>query len=168
MHVTLLERGSPSFAPEAAPERSAGAGSGAGREVPSAPPASSVDPEVLAHARRRQFSERYKLKIVREADACAAPGEVGAMLRREGLYSSHLAAWRKQVREGALRELRGKKRGPARKEDRASAKRIAQLERENTRLRRRLKDAETIIEFQKKVSEVLGMPLRETERGEDA
>jgi transposase-like protein len=166
MHVTPLESGSQSSAPEAAPERSAGAGSGAEREVPSVPQGSSVDPEVLAHARRRQFSERYKLKIVREADACGQPGEVGAMLRREGLYSSHLAAWRKQVREGALRELRGKKRGPARNGDRASAKRIVQLERENTRLRRRLKDAETIIEFQKKVSEVLEMPLRETEHGE--
>jgi len=113
-------------------------------------PPGRPDPEVPPVARRRQFSAEYKLRIVQEADVCREAGEVGALLRREGLYSSHLVAWRKLYRAGALGGLRPKKRGPAPKVDQRQARRIAELEREVGRLTKRLRQAETIIDFQKK------------------
>lgn len=118
------------------------------------------DPQVPEKAQRRRFSAEYKLKILEEADACRdKPGEVGKLLRREGLYSSHLVDWRKQRRTGALQAL-SKRRG--RKPRRTTeARRIAELEHRNARLRRKLKQAETIIEVQKKLSQVLE-PERET------
>jgi len=106
------------------------------------------DPEVPEKAKRRRFSAQYKLRILREAEACSEPGEVGALLRREGLYSSHLASWRQQREEGALAAL-SKKRGRKPKRPSAEARRVAELERENERLRRQLQKAETIIEVQK-------------------
>ena len=121
------------------------------------------DPEVVEKPKRRRFSAEYRLRIVREADACKAPGEVGALLRREGLYSSLLSAWRRQRDEGALANLRSKKRGPKPK---AVDPRVKRLERENVRLRRRLEQAETIIEIQKKVAGILGIPLRTSELDE--
>lgn len=118
----------------------------------------SPDPEVPERAHRRRFTAEYKAGIVREADRCREPGEIGALLRREGLYSSQLVQWRKQSREGAYRALRDDHRGRKRKR--------SPLEEENERLRnqvarleRRLDQAETIIEFQKKISEMLGIPL---------
>lgn len=119
-------------------------------EGPSAP-----DPEVSAKSGRRRFSAEYKLRIVQEAEACTQPGELGALLRREGLYSSHLAAWRRDYQEGALGALR-KKRGPKPQMDAKSRKRLEQLERENNRLKKELKQAETIIAFQKKFAEMFG------------
>ena len=113
--------------------------------------------------KRRRFSAEYQLRIVREADACKAPGEVGALLRREGLYSSLLSAWRRQRDAGALASLRSKKRGPKRK---AVDPRVSRLERENARLRQQLEQAETIIEIQKKVAGILGIPLRTSELDE--
>ena len=121
------------------------------------------DPEVLAKPKRRRFSAEYQLRIVREADACKAPGEVGALLRREGLYSSLLSAWRRQCDAGALASLRSKKRGPKAK---AVDPRMKRLEREVTQLRRQLEQAETIIEIQKKVAGILGIPLRTSELDE--
>ena len=121
------------------------------------------DPEVLEKPKRRRFSAEYRLRIVREADACKEPGEIGALLRREGLYSSLLTAWRRQRDEGALEGLRSKKRGPKAK---AVNPRLKQLEREIARLKRQLEQAETIIEIQKKVAGILGIPLRSSERGE--
>src|SRR5712692_6938586 len=106
------------------------------------------DPEVLEKAKRRRFSVEYKLRVLREADACKAPGAIGALLRREGLYSSHLAVWRRQRETGALAGMRAKKRGP---KGRGEDPRLKQQEREIVRLRRRLQQAETIIEIQKKV-----------------
>lgn len=126
----------------------------------------SPDPEVSMRARRRRFTAEYKLRIVRAADAARDPGEIGALLRREGLYSSHLAAWRKQYRDGALRGLAAKKRGPARARPSAEALRVQQLERENARLKQRLDVAETIIAFQKKASEILGIELQQPPSGE--
>jgi len=119
----------------------------------------SPDPEVSMRAKRRRFTAEYKLGIVRAAEAARDPGEVGALLRREGLYSSHLAGWRKQYRAGALRGLAAKKRGPPRQRASAEALRAQELEREVARLKRRLDVAETIIAFQKKASEILGIDL---------
>ena len=115
------------------------------------------DPEVPAKATRRRFNAEYKIRIVREAEKCKGPGEVGALLRREGLYSSHLSTWRQQRDGGALRDLSSRKRG--RNGRSASEKRVVELERENARLRKKLEQAETIITVQKKVSELLGIPL---------
>ena len=123
-----------------------------------------VHTEVLDRATRRRFSASYKLRIVQEAERCAESGELGSLLRREGLYSSHLTAWRRQYREGALSGLDGKR---GRKVKRSSEeRRIAELERENARLRRHLKRAETIIEVQKKASEILGIPLEDPDPNE--
>ncbi len=115
------------------------------------------DPEVVAKAKRRRFSAEYRLEILRQADACKAPGELGALLRREGLYSSLLSTWRRQREQGALAALRGRKRGPKPK---AADPRVKELEKQNARLQRKLKQAEMIIEVQKKVHEILGIPLR--------
>jgi|SRR5581483_2643018 len=113
------------------------------------------DPEVTLKAKRRTFSAEYKLRILNAAGACRTPGERGALLRREGLYSSHLTHWRRELRDGALNGLKPKKRGP--KSD-PLALENAQLKREIVRLQAKLERAETIIEVQKKLSEVLGLP----------
>jgi transposase len=110
------------------------------------------DPEVLPRAQRRIFSAEYKLQILREADQCTATGEIGALLRREGLYSSHLTAWRRQRESGALAGLSPRKRG--RKKDEQAAE-MAALRRENERLRQRLAQAELIIAAQKKLAQAL-------------
>jgi transposase len=123
------------------------------------PPSSVPDSEVRERAARRRFTAEYKLRIVREADACTGAGELGALLRREGLYSSHLATWRRQRDAGALSALSPKTRGRPAPAASPLARRVAELEREKVRLERRLKQAETIIEVQKKISEVLGISL---------
>jgi len=125
------------------------------------PPAPVIvaDPEVPEKARRRQFSAQYKLRVVEEADRCSEPGEIGALLRREGLYSSHLSVWRRQREEGSLDRLRPQKRGRKTKPVNPLAKKLAELERENEKLRQRLQQAETIIDVQKKVSQILGTRL---------
>ncbi len=140
---------------EGGPERSAGSPS-RGAEP---------DSEVPERARRRQFTAEYKERIVLEADGAREPGEVGALLRREGLYSSHLTAWRKQMREHGMQGLAGKKRGPAPK-PKPSAREL-QLEREKKKLEKKLAKAELIIEFQKKVHGLLGIPLKSHELDED-
>jgi transposase-like protein len=114
------------------------------------------DPEVPEKAKRRQFGPEYKLRVLREADACRGEGEIGALLRREGLYSSHLTTWRRQRETGALAGMRARKRGP---KGRGEDPRLKQQEREIARLQRRLKQAETIIDIQKKVAGILGIPL---------
>src|SRR5262245_27949174 len=131
-------------------------GVSAGGEMP--------DPEVPAKAKRRQFSAEYRLRLVKEADACKGPGEIGALLRREGLYSSHLVTWRRQRELGALAGMKARKRGP---KGRAEDPRLKQQEREIARLQRRLKQAETIIDIQKKVASILGIPLNAPELDED-
>lgn len=107
--------------------------------------------------RRRTFTVAYKLRILREAEACKRSGEVGALLRREGLYSSHLAKWRRDREQGALKALTPRKRGP--KGPSPEARRVAELERENHRLREELRRAQLINDAQKKLSELLGIPL---------
>ena len=119
------------------------------------------DPEVLLKAERRRFSAEYKRRILQEADACTQPGEVGALLRREGLYSSHLTTWRQQRRRGERQGLTPAKRG--RKADPQAAE-ITRLQRENERLKAQLARAELIVDVQKKLSQMLGLP--ETPSGE--
>lgn len=117
------------------------------------------DPEVPAKAVRRQYSADYKLRILREADACTRPGEVGSLLRREGLYSSLLSTWRQQRDRGELEGLAARKRGRKAKERNPLTAKVAQLEKEKRRLEDRLKRAEKLIELQKKVSEILEIQL---------
>ena len=114
--------------------------------------------EVTAKATRRRFTVEYKRKIVREADACKTPGAVGALLRREGLYSSHLTTWRAARERG---ELAGapKKRGPARGVVDPRDKKLAAQERELTRWKTRAERAEALVELQKQVAALLGTPL---------
>ncbi len=119
------------------------------------------EPEVLDRAKRRQFSATYKLRIVQEADRCAERGQVGALLRREGLYSSQLSEWRQQRAKGQLDALSSQQRG--RKAQHPSEVEVARLQRENERLRARLEQAELIIDVQKKLSQLLGLTPDETE-----
>ena len=146
-------------------ERSGGPTPEGTREVPPCQVPLPPDPEVLEKALRRQYPAEYKLRVVREADACTQPGELGALLRREGLYSSHLSAWRQLRDSGALSALSSKLRGPKAKENNPLARRLAELEAENQKLKKRLQEAQVIIEFQKKVSDVLGIPLSSPENG---
>ena len=141
------------------PERNGGRPSTAGAPAPSSP-REIPDPEVQAKACRRRFTAEYKLRIVGEADASTEHGHIGALLRREGLYGSHLVAWRKQRDQGALQAMASRKRGPKAKRDTAETKRIEELQREIRRLQRKLSKAEAIIDFQKKVHELLGIPMR--------
>lgn len=121
--------------------------------------------EVMAKAKRRRFTAQEKLRILKEADACTKPGEQGALLRREGLYSSHLVEWRRARERGELEALTPKKRG-------RKALAVNPMEKENTELKRALAKAEAraaraeaLVELQKKVSELLGIPLpREDEK----
>lgn len=115
------------------------------------------NPEVLPKAKRRTFTAGYKSWVLEEADRCRKqPGQLGKLLRREGLYSSHLTTWRRQREAGELAGLTPRKRG--RKVNKESAE-IGRLQRENRRLERQLEQAELIIEAQKKLSEILGITL---------
>lgn len=142
-------------APLGAPERSEGGPNGAAAtpKVPSA--------AVPEKPKRRSFTAEFKARIVEEADACTEPGEIGALLRREGLYSSHLVDWRREYRAGALKGL-ANRRGPKGKDALVLEKEA--LEQKVARLQYRLQQAEAIIEAQKKLSEILGIPLPETDR----
>ena len=123
----------------------------------------SPDPEVVPLAKRRQFSASYKERILAEADACSKSGEIGALLRREGLYSSYLTSWRRErAREQSLAP---KKRG--RKGQSEQEKEWARLKAENGRLKAQLERAETIIDVQKKVSQLFGQPIDETKMDDD-
>jgi transposase-like protein len=115
------------------------------------------NPEVAEKAKRRRFEAAYKLRVLAEADRCHEPGELGALLRREGLYSSHLTTWRKQRDTGALDALSPKQRGRKPRRQDAVALENERLARENRRLAERLRQAEVIIEVQKIVSEMLGI-----------
>lgn len=127
-----------------------------------------ADPEVLERATRRSFSLEYKLRILSEADKCHQGGsKIGELLRREGLYSSHLTSWRKQREQGKLSGLTPQKRGPKPRISQPLTQENQRLQRENDRLSGRLKQAEMIIEIQKKVSEILGIPLKTFETGEN-
>jgi len=120
---------------------------------------------VLERATRRRFTAEYKARIVREAAACHEAGGIGALLRREGLYTSHLSSWRKQIEQHGIDGLKARKRGPAPKAKKSA--REIELERKTRQLEKRLAKAEAIIEFQKKVHELLGIPLKSHELEDD-
>ena len=126
------------------------------RERGAVPP----DPEVPARHARRRYTTAYKLEILRKADACTRPGELGALLRQEGLYSSHVVTWRRQREHGLTPKTRGRKR-------KAVDPRLKKLEQENRRLTSRLQKTEALLAFQKKVSELLGIPLKPFVSDED-
>ena len=137
-------------------DRSAAAGKTVAPEPP-APP--RPDPEVVADAKRRTFTAEYKQRILAEADAAAAqPGAIGALLRREGLYSSHLVTWRRERQAGILKGLTPHKRGPKSKRN-PQEEEMQKLRRENQRLTEELRKAEIVIDVQKKVGALLGWPL---------
>ena len=117
--------------------------------------AATPDPEVAAVAKRRQFSMAEKRRILADADRCKKPGELGTLMRREGIYASHLSNWRKHRADADRAALAPRKRGP--KSD-AQARQIKHLNRDNDRLRRKLERADLIIEAQKKLCAVLGLP----------
>lgn len=123
------------------------------------PLSAAVETEVAEKARRRTFTAEYKRRILREADACSKPGELGALLRSEGLYSSHLAVWRRARRSGEMDGLAAKRRGrkPAPVDPRD--KKIRELEVQLARANRRAERAEGLVAVQKKVAELLGIPL---------
>ena len=126
-------------------------------------PQGILDPEVSAKAIRRKYPGDYKLRILREAEACTQPGQLGALLRREGLYSSNLTTWRRQKEQGMLEALSPRKRGRKSLKGNPLALKVIQLERENQKLRQKLHQAETIIEVQKKISEILHLPVQKEE-----
>jgi transposase len=137
-------------------DRSAAVGKTVASELP-APP--RPDSEVVANAKRRIFTAEYKLGILAGADAATAqPGAIGALLRREGLYSSHLATWRRERRTGILKGLTPHKRGPKSKRN-PHEEEIQKLRRDNQRLTEQLRKAEIVIDVQKKVGALLGWPL---------
>lgn len=115
--------------------------------------------EVSSKATRRRFTAAYKRDVLRQAEGCTQRGEMGALLRREGLYSSHLTAWRAELTRADLVALSPKKRGAKGKLRDVRDQRIAELERSNARLQRRIEHAELIIDVQKKVSVLLGISL---------
>ena len=119
------------------------------------------DPEVVAKPMRRQFTAEYRLRIVEEANRCTRPGEVGRLLRREGLYTSHLAAWRKARHNGSLQGLRPNKRGVKPAEHNPLSPKVRQLEAKVARLEKELATAHTILEVQSKISGLLGFSLND-------
>jgi transposase-like protein len=116
-----------------------------------------ADPEVVVRATRRRFKAEYKARVLREADQCKGPGEIGALLRREGLYASNLITWRRQREADGVAGL-SRKRGRKADPESGSARKIAQLERTNERLAEKLRKAEFIIEFQKKMAILWATP----------
>jgi transposase len=122
--------------------------------------AKAPNPEVPAKGTRRRFTAEYKRKVLAEADRCKKSGELGALLRREGLYSSHLTQWRAARDRGELAGA-GPKRGPKPQPVDPSAKRIAELEREIAKLKARAERAEFLVTMQKKMAKLLGQPLDE-------
>lgn len=116
------------------------------------------DTEVQEKQPRRRFTAAYKIRILKEYEACAVPGEIGAFLRREGLYHSNITTWLRQRDEGALHALSPRKRGRKPRQANPLAREVARLERENKILAEKLQQAETIIDVQKKISEILGIP----------
>jgi transposase-like protein len=153
----------PAFLPDAerreAERSEADRSAAAGKNVSASPPSPHLNPEVVADAKRRTFTAEYKLRVLAEADAAAAsPGAVGALLRREGLYSSHLVTWRRERRNGILKGLTPHKRGPKSKRNPLEEEN-QKLRRENQRLAEELRKAGIVIDVQKKVGALLGWPL---------
>lgn len=132
---------------------------GARRASGVSPSAAASDTEVPAKAQRRRFSAEYKRRVVREADRCSGVGEIGALLRREGLYSSLLATWRAARDRGELEGLTPKKRGPKGTGPDPRDRQLHEQGRETARWKKRAERAEALVEVQKKVAALLGTPL---------
>lgn len=149
------------------PERTTEA-NGGGRGTPPPPRvAATPDPEVVERAVRRTFTADYKRRILAEVDAATDPGAVGRILRREGLYSSHLVSWRNRRDKAARAALEPNKRGPKAAAKNPLQGENAKLKRENARLQKKLHTAEVIIDLQKKVSQILGITLPVLEQIDD-
>jgi len=148
------------------PERSEGERNGGDDNRPTAS-APVPDPEVSARPARRRFSAQYKAQIVEEVSRCTQPGQIGALLRREGLVSSQLSLWRRQCRQGVLKALRDDQRGRKPIHD-PRDRELDRLRRENTRLTQKLTQAEAIIEIQKKVAALVGHPIETAESTENS
>ena len=117
---------------------------------------------------RRRFTAEYKMRILEEADGCTETGQLGELLRREGLYSSHLSNWRRLRELGSLASLKPKRRGRKPNPNNEATQELKRLQRENERLAERLRQAETIIDVQKKVCEMLGITTPQDDDGKDA
>ncbi len=139
--------------------RSAGAGTGGAEPTGGNGEARVPGSEVLSKARRRRFTGEYKVRILAAVEKTRGSGEIGALLRREGLFSSHLTKWKAQRDAGALAGLAPRRRGRAARPKNPLCRRLAEVERENRRLQRRLAQAESTMEIQEIVSELLGIPL---------
>lgn len=143
-------------------------GNGDGRSLPTetaSKTASAINPEVTDKPKRRRYTAEYKRAILQEVDRCTKKGEIGALLRREGLYSTHLTDWRREREAGVLAGLGARRRGPKAKRD-PRDQQIGKLQKENDRLKRKLRQAEAIIDVQKKISDLLGIPQPERIDGE--
>ena len=151
--MTLKETSPPALGVEERSDEAPSAGGATRRARP--------DPEVVAKPKRRQFTAPYRLRILEKADRCTEPGEVGRLLRREGLYSSHLTAWRKARRNGALRGLASQKRGAKPKARNPLEPKVRELEAKVARLEKKLHKVHTILDVQKKVAGLLGFSLQD-------
>ena len=140
-------------APREGPEARSARGPSRGAGVP------APDPEVASKPQRRRFTAEYRLRILEEAERCTKSGEVGQLLRREGLYSSHLTAWRKARHDGALRGLASKRRGAKPKARNPLEPKVRELESKVARLEKELHKAHTILNVQEKVAGLLGFDL---------
>ena len=138
--------------------RATGVSPGAASAAEAAPP-TAAETEVVAKAQRRRFTAEYKRRILREADRATTPGAIGALVRREGLYSSHLTAWRAARDRGELEGLAPKKRGPKAEPPDPREKKIVEQEREISKWRKRAERAEALVEVQKKLATLLGTPF---------
>ncbi len=152
----------PNEEPVEGAHRATGAGSSLGGEENKIP-----DPEVHEKKSRRYFTASYKLRILQKADLCTESGQIGRLLRREGLYSSHLTNWRRAREKGLLQALTPRKRGRKLKEKNPLAGEVALLQKEKRKLEYKLKQANLIIEAQKKISQVLGIVQNINENNED-
>ena len=154
--MTLQEMDAPALGVEERRDEAPGAGASHARPTP--------DPEVVATPKRRKFTAQYRLRILEEAESCTQPGEVGRLLRREGLYSSHLTEWRRARREGSLQGLTPSKRGRKPAERNPLSAKVHELEAKVARLEKELHTAHTILDVQGKVAGLLGFSL---EHGKD-
>jgi transposase-like protein len=159
MKVVVSKKDGGEGAGETEGARRATGGFPAGAPAAEVPALSGPDTEVVAKAQRRRFTAEYKRRIVREADRCTTAGAIGALLRREGLYSSHLTTWRAARDRGELEGLSAKKRGPKVVAPDPRDKKIAELEREVGRQSKRAERAEALVEVQKKLAALLGTPF---------
>jgi len=154
--INQSNKGTGEAFPEGSPEgaRRATGGDPSAVKIPIFSP---PDSEVTGKRPRRKFTAKYKLRMLKKADVCTEPGQLGVLLRQEGLYSSNLTTWRKQRDEGLLIAMSPKKRGRKAQPKNSLASEVARLQKENQKLKNKLKQAELIIDAQKKISEILGI-----------